>query len=100
MKTDADLAQAYRDLEDGIADVRNMSAVMWVVQEHAIGSLDDPMQRLVRERTGTLLTGYEVFVLTKDQSDALSFSLHRLDMMIRELRKTYYAGFGEEVACA
>jgi hypothetical protein len=92
------LANAFRELESIVCDVRNATSLMEIAAEDTVFTAEGWLEKEIRSRFNEGLKGYRIYVFTEDQSNGVDYALRHLGDLTRKLYRDYYAGFGEEAA--
>lgn len=91
--TDAELAEAYRNLEGGIADAKDAAAVATEVFSRTFPSDDCGMAARVREKMPGLDADLQIFMVREETLAAFHYALVNARAEVRRLFDAYHAGF-------
>ncbi|HEV2572001.1 MAG TPA: hypothetical protein VGU72_09710 [Beijerinckiaceae bacterium] len=84
----------FRELEDMIANLHDMSALLECVFEDTINSPDpNVVEEHIRKEMEATLSGYTVHVLSDDQYRALNYALTHMVALAEELHCRYHASW-------
>lgn len=86
MSPDSRLAEAYRNLENEIADVHGMALVFDHLMETILVDAGEVLAQLGRPP----IQGQKMFMMTEDQFEMLFFAMHELTGKARALHRTYH----------
>lgn len=89
------LAEAFRDMENIVCNVRDAANLMEVVADSTLLVGGDCVEKEIRKRFNGGLKGYRIYVLTEEQSVAVTYAIKHLTDLTGHLHREYYAGFGE-----
>lgn len=92
------LADAFRELESIVCDIRNATSLMEIAAEDTVFTAGGWLEKEIRSRFNEELKGYRIYVFTEDRSNGVDYALRHLGDLARKLHQDYYAGFGEVAA--
>ncbi len=90
---DRQLAEAFRNLESAIGDLRCIASIAEIVSEDTIERPVEgwPIDRI--RKSFPELADYQIHVLSDAQTEALLFAMAELRRMVRDLSRKYYAAY-------
>jgi hypothetical protein len=94
--SDAELANAYRELEDIISNVRDACLLMEVAAEDTVMADETDFEKWIRGKIGgDGMPGYKIWVSTKNEAVAICYAMNHLGNLVRKLHEEYYAGWSK-----
>lgn len=94
---DARLARAMELFEYRMHDLVCATKLLEAMKRSTLDELDGPIVTMVRERC-SFLEDFHVHVFDKDESEALSYAIHHVGNLAREMNRDFLAALMDERA--